>query len=93
MINERGNAVCDSCGVEYEYFSSPMLNDEIWKSISNEYIDENGKWHGQMFCRKKIPYERQVLDILKKYPGAMQELIELANIDANRYPFLGIVKQ
>lgn len=47
--------------------------------IDNVYFD--------MFCRKKISYERQVLDILKKYPGAMQELVELANVDVSRYPF------
>lgn len=59
------------------------------KELSSTQIDSV---YFDIFCQKKISYEKQVLDILKKYPGAMQELVKLANVDVSRYPFLGIVK-
>lgn len=77
MIDENGNAICDSCSKEYDYFSSPMLRDELWQSISNEYVDENGKWHGQLFC----------LDCIEKKLGRklkIEDLSQYATAEHNR---------
>ena len=41
---------CAGCGWEYPYLSSPMIRDELWKSISNEHFDEHGKWHSELLC-------------------------------------------
>jgi len=58
---------CDSCGKHYNYLTSPMINDVLWKSISNEYIDESGYWHSQLFCldciEKKLGRSLTVDDI------------------------------
>lgn len=58
---------CDSCGKYYNYFTSPMINDSLWKSISNEYFDEVGYWHSQLFCldciEKKLGRNLTVDDI------------------------------
>jgi len=64
-------------------------DEDFMKTLGSTQVDSI---YFDMFCRKKISYEKQVLDILKKYPSAMLELADLANIDANRYPLLGIVK-
>lgn len=64
-------------------------DEDFMKQLKSTEVDSA---YFDMFCRKNIMYESQVLDILKKYPGAMQELVELANVDVSRYPFLGIVK-
>lgn len=70
----------------YDY----IKDEDFMKDLGSTQVDSI---YFDMFCRKKISYEKQVLDILKKYPSAMLELADLANIDANRYPLLGIVKQ
>ena len=40
---------CDCCGKEYQYESSPMIEDGLWEKISNERW-EGDKWVSELLC-------------------------------------------